>query len=199
MSSRRSTRSGRTCLRIGHVAISEDLHVCRRCRCQLEPGRPVRKNRYGFRLVWSGRGPWALRLFRYVWTGPRQRAKCHDCAFRPMSGERICPNTWPRVLHGVSAHVPFFCHQGMPVDEHNRYAPANDRRGLPAGAKLCGGWYAEHRFYHGLGDGLHSPSVEVTAAEHIAAIRMQEAIEAGIDPDVARVGVAQLTREGRLP
>lgn len=89
--------------------------------------------------------------------GPRM---CHDCGFLPDSPERE-PGSAPVYYEGASVvqvklmqlvlsvagdgpELPFFCHQGIPVDEAGRYAPeAMLPGGHPAHGRRCAGWLAE--------------------------------------------------------
>ncbi len=159
MSSRRSILAGRTCQRIGHD-FPADYLVCRRCHRDLPSIK--RGDAKVFRFVRQKRGPWGVRLFlqRRQPRLPKQSAMCQGCAFRPGSPERRDAfGVWSRVIEGVSTHVPFFCHEGMPVDARGHYAPKCNQHGHPEGAKLCAGWLIDHAHYHRPGHGLHSSFV----------------------------------------
>lgn len=166
MASRRSIITGRTCARIGH-SFPTDLLVCRRCHRDLPAIK--RGDSTIFRFARRKTGPWSLRLFleRRKPKVPKQAALCHGCAFRPGSPERRDTwGIWEAVLGNVARHVPFFCHEGMPVDAKGCYAPQRGAYGHPVGAKLCAGWLTEHRLYHRPGHGLHSKAVLPTDREH---------------------------------
>ncbi len=165
MSSRRQHLTGRTCQKIGH-SFPIDLLVCRRCHRDLPSIK--RGDSKVFRVVRPKRGPWSIRRFleRRVPRGASQNSMCHDCAFRPGSPERRDVfGAWLSVLEGVSRHVPFFCHQTMPVDARGSYCPKQNEHGHAIGHPLCAGWLIEHRQYHRPGHGLHSKFVRPTAAE----------------------------------
>lgn len=73
---------------------------------------------------------------------PKMRARCHDCAFDPGgSPEQSDHGAWGAILSGVDKGRPFYCHQGMPVDEDGAYRPPVGLDGAPVGdERICAGW-----------------------------------------------------------
>ena len=79
-------------------------------------------------------------------TSPRM---CHDCAFRKGSPERKdVYGTWLRIHEQMSAHIPFHCHQDMPVDLSGSYAPPRGSDGMPVGFPVCAGYLRAHEKMH---------------------------------------------------
>lgn len=71
---------------------------------------------------------------------PLMPAECHDCAFHPSgSPEQRDHTTWATILANVDRGVPFFCHQGMPMDG-DAYKPAVGPDGAPVEGRVCAGW-----------------------------------------------------------
>lgn len=65
------------------------------------------------------------------------RAPCADCAYRPGSPEL------DQVGVTLPEEEPFYCHQGLPVSASGAYVPVAMFRGLPLGAMVCAGWWAQ--------------------------------------------------------
>jgi hypothetical protein len=70
---------------------------------------------------------------------------CHDCAFRkdsPEQGREMVQimEALEGAMKGGKPFAPFYCHQGMPIDDKGEYCPPLDARGAPIGFPLCAGW-----------------------------------------------------------
>ena len=73
-------------------------------------------------------------------------ARCHDCAFHEGSPEQADAfGAWLAIQEGLAEGRPFYCHQGMPVDQRDHYCPPTDAIGHPVGFPVCAGWAAAAR------------------------------------------------------